>query len=216
MTYAVQTWTDYAKALAFTGNSLLAPMNQTETMGLSPEFWRGFPDFDDAHVAEAISACECYAAAAQEFAARGGDAVQRASVEYTRLFVGPPRPSAAPWETMYCSGSDGTTVGFGQATFEMRRLLREAGLEISNDNNQYADHIGIELLFASMLCTRAADADGDKAVQAKVVQQLSNFLNEHPRAWIDELIDAVCAEKPDGYICNVLTLAQALLASLER
>lgn len=214
MTKTAQTWMDYAEALAFVGNSLLAPMNQTETVGLSPEFWREFPDFDDARVAEAISACERYAIGAQAFKDEGGDAVQRASVEYTKLFVGPPHPAAAPWETMYRSGSGNVTAGFGQATFEMRGLLREAGLEVSNENNQYADHVGIELLFASTLCARAAEADGDKTVQAEIVQQLGKFLDEHPRAWIGELADAVSSEEPDGYIGNVLALAQALIASI--
>ncbi len=46
MTRTAETWTNYAEALAFAGNSLLAPMNQTGTAGLLPEFWRDFPSFD--------------------------------------------------------------------------------------------------------------------------------------------------------------------------
>lgn len=214
MTRTAETWTNYAEALAFIGNSLLAPMNQTGTAGLLPEFWQDFPSFDDVRVAEALNACERYAADAKAFVDEGGDAVQRASVEYTKLFVGPPRPAAAPWETMYRPGSDGATVGFGQATFEMRALLREAGLEVSNENNQYADHIGIELLFASTLCARMAEADGDEAAQAEIASQLDAFLDGHPRAWIGKLLDAVRAEEPAGYIANMLALAQALIASL--
>ena len=54
------------------------------------------------------------------------------------------RPRLLPWETMY--RGENVTVGFGQATFEMRELLREAGLEVRNVNDQYEDHLGIELL----------------------------------------------------------------------
>lgn len=57
---------------------------------------------------------------------------------------------------MYRPGFEGATVGFDQATFEMRVLLRNAGLEVSIENNQYADHVGIELLYTSALCGTCA------------------------------------------------------------
>ncbi len=214
MTRDAAIWTNYAEALAFVGNSLLAPMNQTGTVGLEPEFWESFPSFDDVHVAVALEACGAYATAAQQLAAEGGNPVQKASVEYTKLFVGPPRPAAAPWETMYRPGSEGATVGFGQATFEMRALLREAGLEVSNENNQYADHIGIELLYTSVLCERLAQADGDDAAQEELVEKLKGFADEHPLAWIGKLQAAVAAVEPAGYIAAMLELGRALLASI--
>ena len=214
MTRDAATWTNYAEALAFVGNSLLAPMNQTGTVGLEPEFWASFPSFDDVHVAVALEALEGYANAAQQSAAEGDNPVQDASVDYTKLFVGPPRPAAAPWETMYRPGSEGATVGFGQATFEMKALLRDAGLEVSNENNQYADHIGIELLYASVLCTRLAEADGDAAAQEELEKKLESFLQIHPLTWIDKLQAAVAETAPASYIACVLALAQALLASL--
>lgn len=214
MTRDAATWTNYAEALAFVGNSLLAPMNQTGTVGLEPEFWESFPSFDDVHVAVALEACEAYAAAAQQLAAEGGNPVQQASVEYTKLFVGPPRPAAAPWETMYRPGSEGATVGFGQATFEMRALLREAGLEVSNENNQYADHIGIELLYASVICERLAQADGDAEAQEELAEKLKGFAQNHPLAWIGKLQVAVASVEPAGYIAALLELGRALLSSI--
>ena len=58
----------------------------------------------------------------------------------------------------------------------MQRLLREAGLEVSNENNQYADHIGIELLYASVLCQRAAEAcdAGDETRASELESQLAS------------------------------------------
>jgi len=214
MTRDAAIWTNYAEALAFVGNSLLAPMNQTGTVGLEPEFWESFPSFDDVHVAVALEACGAYAVAAQQLAAEGGNPVQQASVEYTKLFVGPPRPAAAPWETMYRPGSEGATVGFGQATFEMRALLREAGLEVSNENNQYADHIGIELLYASVLCERLAQADGDAEAQEELAEKLKGFAQNHPLAWIGKLQVAVASVEPTGYIAALLELGRALLSSI--
>lgn len=214
MTQDVRTWFDYGEAFAFVGNTLLAPMNQTGTAGLDPKFWTAFPDFGYSQVKAAIEACGEYARGAKQHAADGGDSVQRVSVEYTALFIGPPRPQAAPWETMYANGNQEVTVGFGRATFEMRELLREAGLEISNENNQYADHIGIELLYASVLCTRIAEADGDEASQAELSAKLSSFAQEHPLSWIDKLIAAVEASQPNGYLAGILALSKALLTSI--
>ena len=127
-------WKTLSEAYAFIGNSLLKPMTMTSTVGLDPAFWASFPTFDDAAVAEVVAACARYAEEAARRAEAGEDEPQRVAVEYTKLFVGPPSPAAAPWETMY-RGQD-VTVGFGQATFEMRELLRAAGLEVRNENNQ--------------------------------------------------------------------------------
>lgn len=200
---------DCSEVFAFIGNSLLSPMNQTGAMGIDPAFWDAFPGFGDDAVREAIASCREYAISAQQFECEGGDPVQRASIEYTKLFVGPPRPAAAPWETFYRSGGDGTTVGFGQATFEMQKLLRDAGLEISNKNNQYADHMGIELLLLSVLLERAAS--GDAAFEGAV-----DFANAHPATWIGLFTDKVLVAAPKGYFARLLILATSLLGMLAR
>ena len=157
------SWKELSEAYAFVGNSLLKPMTQTSDVGLDPAFWEAFPTFGSSEVAGVCAALAAYALAAREAAASDGrDAVECCAVEYTRLFVGPPRPAAAPWETMYRGGAavGGATVGFGQATFEMRALLREAGLEVKNENNQYEDHIGIELLYLALRPRRRGGGGG--------------------------------------------------------
>ncbi|MBQ9001760.1 MAG: molecular chaperone TorD family protein [Eggerthellaceae bacterium] len=197
------TWNELSGAFAFIGNSLLAPMNQTDRLGLDPAFWREFPDFEDEGVAKAIGSCFDYADVRRSLADAGEDPVRGISVEYTRLFVGPPSPVAAPWETFYRNKD--VSVGFGEATFEMQRLLREAGLQVSNENNQYADHIGIELLYLSVLCERAAKgAEGEAAA-------CSSFASEHPLSWIARLSQRVSEESPAGYYRLILQVAESLL-----
>lgn len=90
-------WKILSEAYAFIGNSLLKPMTMTSTVGLDPAFWEAFPSFDDEAVAEAVAACARYAEGAVQRAEAGEDEPQRAAVEYTKLFVGPPSPAAAPW-----------------------------------------------------------------------------------------------------------------------
>ena len=221
-----------ADALALCGNSLLAPITQTANVGLDPAFWEAFPTFGDEGVARAAQSCAMWAAAfGRRCESADQDVVTRCAVEYTRLFVGPPRPAAAPWETAYRAAAAGveTSVGFGQATFEMRELLREAGLGLSNENHQYEDHMGIELLLASELCRRAgegedwgadagcvpsaasegADADTQNALSA--AQHAVDFVRTRPLSWMSALREAVERESPNGFYASLLQLTQALL-----
>ncbi len=75
-----QTWANYGEAFAFLGNSLLAPMNQTGTVGLLPEFWQQFPTFGDVKVALCIRIAEALDAAdgerAEEIASQLGEFVE--------------------------------------------------------------------------------------------------------------------------------------------
>ena len=138
---------ELARALAFAGNSFLAPMSQTSDAGLGRTFWAAFPDFGSEEVTCALDGLFAWAAA-DEGTPRD-ERVRDVSVEYARLFIGPPEPAVAPWESFYVQ--EGVTNGFGEPTFRMQERLRDAGLEVSNENNQYADHIGIELLYCSAL-----------------------------------------------------------------
>lgn len=190
-----------SQAFAFVGNSLLKPVNQTPKVGLDPMFWSQFPDFGDEAIACAVEACQAYAKAG----AADGEAFEtRVAVEFARLFVGPPKPAAAPWESAY-RGGGGT--GFGQSAFEMRALLREADLQMTGENNQYADHIGIELLLLSVLLERAASGEG-------ALEAAAGFAQAHPLSWVPDLRQSVQAEAPDGYIAHLLELAQSLLSLL--
>lgn len=126
------------------------------------------------------------------------------SVEFTHLFVGPPRPSAYPWETFY--RGEGITNGFGHATLEMKQALQEIGLKLDNKNNQYEDHIGIELLYISELCSKGIDA----------VVAHKSFIEAHPLSWIDKLQASIHAEIPGGYFDLIVGLTKELLISFKK
>lgn len=150
-----EQWASLSETCAFIGNSLMLPMSQTARVGADPAFWEAFPDFGDENVR---AAADVLAVWARRASAEGEQAaVDAASLEHTHLFVGPPKPAAAPWETFH-RGSSEVSVGFGQATYEMRVLLREAGLELSGPSNQYEDHMGVEMLLLSEYCRHAARA----------------------------------------------------------
>ncbi len=190
-----------SEVYGFIGNSLLKPMTQTPALGLNVDFWEMFPDFEDELVMQCIAQCKEYAAKAME--SGEGDVVERVAVEYTRLFIGPPSPAAPPWETLY--QNEEVTVGFGEATFEMRRLLREIGLELSNANRQYEDHMGIELLYLSALCRRCAEEEAPCDEEA-----IKGFIEKHPLRWIDVFHARVEETYPDGYFARLLALAKSI------
>ena len=207
--HAREDWKALSESMAFVGNSLLAPMNQTAWVGLAPEFWNEFPTFGDSAIAAATAALAEYAVALGQSEESIDARVSQVSVEYTRLFIGPPKPAAAPWESAYRQGST-PGVGFGQAAHEMRALYRAAGLETPNDNHQYADHIGLEVLYASVLCARIAD-EPDDSQRGEMQQEYVAYCTGHPLVWIDDFSLAVSATFPSGYFAHMPALAAALL-----
>lgn len=200
-------WRAFSEVYGFMGNSFLKPMTQTLPVGLDLAFWEEFPDFGDDAVRKCIEACSHYADVMASLS--HDEAVQRAAVEYTHLFVGPPSPAAPPWETLY--RHERVTVGFGEATFDMRQLLREAGLEISNENRQYEDHMGIELLYLSVQCGRLADGGGGGAAEA-----VGAFVDNHPQRWIGAFKARVAEACPHGYFNGLTALAESVLSAHAR
>lgn len=226
----------YAQRFAFLGNSLLSPMSQTSAIGLEPDFWLQFPVPGDQYVRASCEKLAKWAKAYKGIPTKeGAESIEESakdrknqedltiqqnlathqnletqrkvagvSVEFTHLFVGPPRPSAYPWETFY--RGEGITNGFGHATLEMKQALQEIGLKLDNKNNQYEDHIGIELLYISELCSKGIDA----------VVAHKSFIEAHPLSWIDKLQASIHAEIPGGYFDLVVGLTKELLISFKK
>ena len=206
-----EEWTVASQLYAFLGNSLLSPMSRTESVGLDPAFWRDLGGLLDGALADPAKALASWAERASADSSRS-ETVQRVSVEFTKLFVGPPKPAAAPWES--ANGPVESHVGFGEATFAMRERLRALGLELCNENNQYEDHVGIELLYLSELCRRASEGpSGAAACDAAVPdgEEISSFVREHPLVWVARLREKVAASQPEGYFVRLLDFALALL-----
>lgn len=211
----------YSQVFAFLGNSFLSPMSQTSSIGLEEKFWNEFPDFESESVVMACKNLEKWAIDAKESlaglvgaantdsevskndAAIQKKAVQAVSVEFTRLFVGPPKPAAYPWETFYRAKE--VTSGFGRATLEMKQALQKQGLKVGNKNNQYEDHIGIELLYLSKLCSKTE----------ALTEEDMRFIKEHPGSWIADLHEAIKEEAPQGYFDHLTALTRAVLENFE-
>ena len=196
---------DLADGLACLGNSLLKPMNLSSDAGLDPRVWEGFLTLGSDALSDAARECGGYVSSLVEQVGREQAALE-CSAEHTRLFVGPRKPEAAPWETMYRPGANEETCGFGQATTEMRALLRSEGLGLSNENNQYEDHMGVELLLLSHLLRKAAVCETGDAQAA--MSKVRGFAAQYPGRWIGAFRDRVSAAAPGGYFDHLLAVAQ--------
>ena len=216
-------WTAYRDVYAFVGNELLSPMNRSGCeQGLDPLFWESAPVPENGLGRHGLERLQAYAQAASAYGGPAGPDVPgmlQASVEFAHLFIGPPRPAAAPWETM--SGPDAPKhVGYGKATVAMRRLIAEEGLELSHGNRQYEDHIGIELLYLARLCEKAAaeagapedphEAGGGDA-PSSYAAKAAWFISAHPLRWIGLFRDEVDAQRPEGYYSALLEYVQGVL-----
>lgn len=197
------------------GNSLLDPPSHETGLGLREQFWdvfaAGLVDIGCANE-RIVSGVDHAQRFARRMAVEGEDALRTVRKEHARLFVGPPKPAAPPWETFYARPGGIGEAGFGRATFDMRRILRQAGLEVRGTSNQYADHMGLELLYIAALCGRFACA----APSSDEIAALAGFVREHPGAWAPAFGAAVKEAAPDGYYRCIAETAEGLCRCLVR
>jgi len=111
--------------------------------------------------------------------------------EFTRLFLGPGRPVAHPYESVYREGRM-----MGQTTLDVRRRLVEAGL--APNNQRLPDHVGIELAFMAHLAAREALAwdAGEGDLGWRLLQEQETFLSEHLGAWLPQFCHRILAGRP--------------------
>ncbi|MDR1088977.1 MAG: molecular chaperone TorD family protein [Coriobacteriales bacterium] len=197
-------WQSYSRLYSFFGNSLLSIMTPETSVGLDPAFWRGFPLEGEAnsHLAAGLSGL---IACTEHLGELDPDtALERVGVEYTRLFLGPGKPAAPPWETLY---REGGTVLFGEPTRKMRQLFAEEGLRASADSHQFEDHLGFELLYLGVRSALFADSPPPP----DTVAQTLAFIREHPLGFIGELHAQAASAGVIGYYPALLELIWGFL-----
>lgn len=113
--------------------------------------------------------------------------------EYTRLFLGPYRLPAPPWESVYTSPK---RLLMQEAYDSVLEMYREAGLSIP-DPKVHADHIGCELNFLAVLYERE---ESGKENAGRAAELAGRFLAEHLRIWVPAFSrDLEAAAKMDLY-----------------
>ena len=195
-------WGLHARMYAFIGNSLLIPMNGEFSQGLQKDFWGSFAtDGDNEHIRTGIAKLSAYAERASEMELE--DAVERVNVEFAHLFIGPPAPAVPVWESV----AHGAKVGFGTPAFEMQTLFDKAHLEVNGPCNQYADHMGLELLYLSFCCSQFKEDEPSFEDEC----MLRDYIVDHPLSWAQIFAERIAEEAPGGYFEGLSELMWGLL-----
>lgn len=172
--------------------------------------------FDDWPLELDLSSADAGLPLLQQFAADWHDsqltALQR---DYARLFVGPGKLLAVPWESVYRSAEG---LVFEQQTLEVRAMYREFGMPIPNLGKEPDDHIGLELYFVAHVCAIGLDAiQQDDAAQLEAAQLgLQRFFAEHLSQWADQCLTKVSDYAQTDYYRGAARLASACIAHSQR
>ena len=105
--------------------------------------------------------------------------LQALEVEYNRLFVGPGRPEAPPYESVY---RDPRGQVLGAATQDVVQKYAEAGLAPEPDHHDLPDHVATELGFMAYLALRESGSWGTDV--STWSERARTFLQEHLAAWL--------------------------------
>ena len=176
-----EIWSLRTSLYSFLANSLLEPIQGSNTVVFTKNFWNNFP-IESANSQIKSGLEQLVNCSSKLEVLSGEEAKEQVMVEYTSLFLGPGLPNAPLWESFYRTSEK---VFFGRTTFEMKEMLYAHGLESKRKNQQPEDHIGLELMLMSVLSNPLADFELEQQV-SHIKEQIA-FMDEHLLSWIHEL-----------------------------
>jgi len=127
--------------------------------------------------------------------------------EYHRLFLGPVRPVAPPFESVYREG-----VSHGSSTVAFLRELQEVGLEPAKGFGLPPDHVAIELEYLVVLLGRAKEArrSGQHEEAEAWSSRARAFVDEHLARWLPAFLSRLeSAEPRSPYVALVRAALEA-------
>lgn len=132
--------------------------------------------------------------------------------DYTRLFIGPDKLPAPPWESAYLNDQK---LLFQEETLKVREAYRKYGLLPKNFRQEADDHLGLELDFMFHLGERMlAEADSaiESARMAELIADSAAFLQQHLLQWVGALTDDIGMSANTGFYRG---MAKILVGFLE-
>ena len=161
------------------------------------EIVQAFP-FADSHAgfSEALGKIVNYLKEPEVLSERNYD---RLHWDYTRMFIGPAKLPAPPWESVY---RDADHLHFSKETLDVRNAYRKYNLLPTDFGREPDDHIGLELDFMHRLCEKAKEKARitDKTGLLEILKDQKAFLDEHLLRWVpDWTRDVVNSAETDFY-----------------
>jgi len=138
---------------------------------------------------------------------------EQMQADYTRLFIGPGKVIAAPWESVYFSDE---RLTFQEQTLDVRNWYRRFGLEADKIHQEPDDHIGLELLFLSHLATQGIQAlnEQDNPRFEMVLDAQRVFLQKHVGAWVLTWCELVEENAQTGFYKGLAYLTRGVISEL--
>lgn len=132
--------------------------------------------------------------------------LQALLVDYTRLFMGPPSPLAAPYGSIWLSGENAVMQ---ESTVALQGLYGEAGFEVDEELGEMPDHVAVELEFLYLLTFKQNEARraGEEVAIAAWDQLHDLFLRGHLGAWIAPFTQAVQAQAQTAFYRELAALS---------
>lgn len=154
---------------------------------------RFMDDSQDDDVAQAVRDLEIYRKSLKDMKV---DCIRlQMEIEYNRLFVGPGKLLAPPYESFYRSRKSRNDRGTLRTEHEraVTAFYRRFGFTMPSQFVDLPDHIAIELDFLSQLAELEVAAhdrnDSDEVLHLMRAQEL--FREEHTQQWIHNFVQAV-------------------------
>lgn len=134
-------------------------------------------------------------------------------VDYTRLFLGPDKVIAAPWESVYFSEE---RLTFQEQTLGVRSWYHRFGLEAEKIHQEPDDHIGLELLFLSHLATLGIQAlnEKDEVRFKENLEAQRGFINDHLGTWALDWCELVEENARTNFYKGMACLTRGALFAL--
>lgn len=109
--------------------------------------------------------------------------VRENRAEFARLFIGPKRLEAPPYESVYRTGTRGVR---GEISKSVRECYARVGVQANATVREPDDFIGFELQFASALLFAAhvAEEKGDLGMLQMALDAYRTFFFDHMAEWI--------------------------------
>lgn len=113
--------------------------------------------------------------------------------DFTRMFIGPFKLPAPPWESSYVR-KDGLL--FQGTTMKVRNYYEKYGFILNDFNLEADDHIGLELDFIyhlNDLCLKTAASNDEQKMKKinQLIREQEKFLNEHLAKFVPQLSQLV-------------------------
>jgi putative dimethyl sulfoxide reductase chaperone len=100
--------------------------------------------------------------------------------DYLTLFTVTGNPLAPPYESVYRNKDQSI---FDRQTFEVREFYNSYGWESKFKGNIPDDHLGVELLFLTILIEKYLEFE-DKACEEEMKKEIRRFIDQHILSWV--------------------------------